>query len=225
MGRINKGLLLVQPARLSRSWMTTMPFEEALFDLLQVEGLSARTFENGPALLADEAIMAFDCVITDVRMPGIDGLELQRRLRARDVTVPMIFITSSVQETTRRHAMTGGAAAWFTKPVTDELLLNALRTALKERGTIPGAGLTWRALRRHRYRRCRRWADRTIRGCRTIGRPGGHSTYPTRERRSHPSLPGPYRPTGSKRSSAGSGLPMSTRTPRIWSDPMPPGGA
>lgn len=103
---------------------------EALFDLLQVEGLSARTFANGAALLADEAADTFDCIVTDVRMPKINGLELQRRLRARGSSVPIIFITSSVEDTTRVQALLAGAAAWFTKPVADDALLDALWTAL-----------------------------------------------------------------------------------------------
>lgn len=103
---------------------------EALFDLLQVEGLAARTFESGEALLADAAAGSFDCVITDVRMGEIDGLELQQRLRARGASVPVIFITSSVEDATRAQALSDGAAAWFTKPVADEELLGALRGAL-----------------------------------------------------------------------------------------------
>ena len=106
---------------------------EALFDLLQVEGLAARTFEGGAVFLADEAADGFDCVITDVRMPEIDGLELQRRLRARGSSMPVIFITSSMDEATRARARRGGAAAWFTKPVADEELLDALRAALGAR--------------------------------------------------------------------------------------------
>lgn len=102
---------------------------EALFDLLQVEGLSARTFENGAALLDDRAADRFDCIITDVRMAEVDGLELQQRLRARGSNVPVIFITSSVEDSTRIRAMRNGAAAWFTKPVADEALLRALRLA------------------------------------------------------------------------------------------------
>lgn len=102
---------------------------EALFDLLQVEGLSARTFENGAALLDDPVADRFDCIITDVRMAEVDGLELQQRLRTRGSNVPVIFITSSVEDSTRIRAMRDGAAAWFTKPVADEALLQAIRVA------------------------------------------------------------------------------------------------
>lgn len=103
---------------------------EALFDLLQVEGLSARMFANGAAFLADAAADRFDCVVTDVRMPEVDGLELQRRLRAGGSSMPVIFLTSSVEETTRTRALEEGAAAWLSKPVADKALLHALRAAL-----------------------------------------------------------------------------------------------
>lgn len=106
---------------------------EALFDLLQVEGLAARTFRSGEALLADATADGFDCIITDVRMAAIDGLELQWRLRVQGSSVPVIFITSSVEDATRTRALSDGAAAWFTKPVADKELLEALRAALNAR--------------------------------------------------------------------------------------------
>jgi FixJ family two-component response regulator len=107
---------------------------EALFDLLQVERLAARTFENSEAFLADPAADGFDCIITDVRMAAIDGLELQRRLRERGSDVPVIFITSSVEDVTRARALAEGAAAWFTKPVADAALLDALQSILDGKG-------------------------------------------------------------------------------------------
>jgi FixJ family two-component response regulator len=103
---------------------------EALFDLLQVEGLSARMFPGAAAFLADADAGDFACIITDVRMPEIDGLELQRRLRARGSSVPVVFITSSSEEVTRARALQDGALAWFAKPVDHQALLHTLRTAL-----------------------------------------------------------------------------------------------
>lgn len=103
---------------------------EALCDLLQVEGLSARGFGNAAAFLAEEGISDFDCLITDVRMPEIDGLELQRRLRAQGSALPVIFITSYDDAGTRRRAFEGAATAFFAKPVDDEALLRTLRALL-----------------------------------------------------------------------------------------------
>ncbi|UIJ45532.1 response regulator [Sphingomonas cannabina] len=103
---------------------------EALFDFLQVEGLAACTFDCAAAFFTDMAVWGFDCVITDVRMPEIDGPELQRRLRAYGSSMPVIFITSSTEEATRARALREGATAWFTKPVDNEALLHTLRTVL-----------------------------------------------------------------------------------------------
>lgn len=106
---------------------------EALCDLLQVEGLTARPYESGAAFLADERANDCDCLVTDVRMPEIDGLELQHRLRMRGSTLPVIFITSSDDRQARARALECGAVTWFTKPVADQALLGALRTALDGR--------------------------------------------------------------------------------------------
>jgi FixJ family two-component response regulator len=106
---------------------------EALFDLLQVEGLSARTFGDAGTFLASVANDAFDCIITDVRMPGIDGLELQRRLRARGLSIPVIFVTSAEDETSRAQAMADGATAYFTKPLANADLVHQLSLALRWR--------------------------------------------------------------------------------------------
>ena len=117
---------------------------EAMFDLLQVEGLTARMFDDAAAFLAHALAGDFACVITDVHMPKIDGLELQRRLRAGGSVIPMIFITSSMGEATRRCALQEGAAGWFTKPFDNEALLDALHAALSDLADRrrPSGGLT-----------------------------------------------------------------------------------
>lgn len=112
---------------------------EALFDLLQVEGLPAATFAGAALFLADPKSGGFDCLITDVRMPEIDGIELQRQLRARGSSMPVIFVTSLMDEATRAQALRDGAIAWFTKPVADEALLRVLRGALARNGGPEGA--------------------------------------------------------------------------------------
>lgn len=112
---------------------------EALADLLQVEGYPARTFEDGPSLLADAALDEVACVITDVRMPGMDGLELQSRLRTRSPALPIIFITSSADEKLHARAMADGALAWLSKPVSDAELLACLRSAPDEAGSASDA--------------------------------------------------------------------------------------
>ncbi len=103
---------------------------DALCDLLQVEGLEGRPFAHGAAFLADETAHECDCLVTDVRMPGIDGMELHYRLRMLGSPMPVIFITSSDDPAARALALQRGAVAWFTKPVADEALLTALWAAL-----------------------------------------------------------------------------------------------
>lgn len=110
---------------------------DALAELLQVEGLSTKTFASARAFLAATEICAFDGLITDVRMPEIDGLQLQRNLRERGLVVPMIFVTASPDDAARARALGDGALGWFAKPVSDNSLLHAVRALL---GQPPAAG-------------------------------------------------------------------------------------
>jgi FixJ family two-component response regulator len=103
---------------------------EALFDLLQVEGIAARSFEGAARFLAAAEEEDFACLITDVRMPDMDGLELQRRLKARGSKVPVIFITSAADAATHMRAMGCGALAFFTKPLDNDAVLRTLRSLL-----------------------------------------------------------------------------------------------
>ncbi len=73
---------------------------------------------------------ATDCLILDVRMPGMNGLELQRRLAASHPEMPIIFITSHADEELRSRALNDGAVDYLLKPFSEEPLLNAVHTAL-----------------------------------------------------------------------------------------------
>lgn len=103
---------------------------DALLDLLFVEGMAGQTFASATALLDAYQPGRFGVIITDVRMAGIDGLEMQRRLRALGSDVPVIVLTSSTDEETRERAVRDGAFGYVTKPVADEVLLTLLRGAL-----------------------------------------------------------------------------------------------
>lgn len=103
---------------------------EALCDLLLAMGLAACEFAGAAELLAAFAPGRFDLVITDIRMPGLDGLELQRRLRAHDPSVPVIVMTSSTDEAIHARALAGGALACLAKPVAEDELLRHVRAAL-----------------------------------------------------------------------------------------------
>lgn len=108
---------------------------DALCDLLQVEGLSTRSFASAAAFLAGDRRDDFACLITDVRMPGMDGLELQEMLRARGSSTPVIFLTSLTDEDARARALRDGARAWLTKPADDDKVLAAIQAALATHGT------------------------------------------------------------------------------------------
>ena len=103
---------------------------DALSDLLLVLDVACRTFDRAETLLAEYQPGAFDCVITDVRMPGITGLDLLRRLRGLDTPVPVIIVTSDTDPKTRSQALEGGAHAFLTKPLEHNALLRHLRSAL-----------------------------------------------------------------------------------------------
>jgi two-component system response regulator FixJ len=103
---------------------------EALSDLLEVAGFSARAFDGADAFLAEYGATPFDLLVTDIRMPGIDGIELQARLRALGSSLPVIFVTSASDAATQGRAQEGGAFAYLTKPISDEYLLSQIHAAL-----------------------------------------------------------------------------------------------
>ena len=111
---------------------------DALSDLLLAMGYTCHVFDRAEAFLAANATGRFDCLITDIRMPGISGLELLDRVKAAGSTMPVIVVTSVTDPSIRSRALTGGAHAYLAKPVTDDALLQSLRTALPGR-EIPRA--------------------------------------------------------------------------------------
>lgn len=113
---------------------------EALCDLMMVTGLGCNTFDSAPAFLDRDAANDFDCLITDVRMPGMSGLDLLERMRARGSDLPVIVLTSVLDSSTRAKAFELGAQAWLTKPVADDALLDQLRTAIGAEDWPDGPG-------------------------------------------------------------------------------------
>ena len=73
----------------------------------------------------------FECVILDVQMPGLNGLDVQERLQRGGNRLPIIFITAHDEVSVRERALAAGAVAFVRKPFNDELLIKTLRTALK----------------------------------------------------------------------------------------------
>jgi FixJ family two-component response regulator len=103
---------------------------ESLGGLFRSVGFAAQGFASAAALLHSDDLPRTDCVILDVRMPGMGGLELQRRLVASHPNIPVIFMTAHDDARTRSQALSGGAAGYLIKPFSEEALLDAVRVAL-----------------------------------------------------------------------------------------------
>jgi FixJ family two-component response regulator len=93
-------------------------------------GLSVATYSSGEEFLASSIPDVSGCVVTDVRMPGLSGLELQKEMSAREITFPIIFITGHGDIAMSVQAMKAGATEFLTKPFRDQDLLDAIREAI-----------------------------------------------------------------------------------------------
>ncbi len=105
---------------------------DALVFLLSTEDIVARGYDSGAAFLL-VAREARGCIVTDVRMPDMDGLELTRRLKAMAVNLPIIIITGHADVPLAVEAMKGGVADFIEKPFDDDAILDAVRRALATR--------------------------------------------------------------------------------------------
>ncbi|MBW8269484.1 response regulator transcription factor [Caldovatus aquaticus] len=98
--------------------------------LFESAGLAVRTYETAEIFLGVATRLTAGCVLTDVRMPGMDGLALQRRLLELEVPLPVIVMTGHGDRPVAIQALAAGAAAFIEKPFDDEVLLAAVRAAL-----------------------------------------------------------------------------------------------
>jgi len=103
---------------------------EAIISLLESVGYAAAGFFSAQDFLNSPELRRTACLILDVRMPGMGGLELQRRLAAQKVHTPIIFITANEGLEISAEARGAGAVAFLRKPFSQESLLTALRSAL-----------------------------------------------------------------------------------------------
>jgi len=94
-------------------------------------GLDARAFASAEDFLNSGLLIQTGCLIADIRMPGMSGLELQHALNARDCRIPTIFITAHGDAKMRLQAMRAGAVEFLAKPFDDEVLLDSVRAALE----------------------------------------------------------------------------------------------
>jgi FixJ family two-component response regulator len=103
----------------------------AIQGLLKSVGLSARAYASGEEFLDSGLQHRIACLIADIRMPGMSGLELQARLKAERCLIPTIFITAHGDQEMRLQAMRAGAVEFLSKPFDDELLIDSVRAALE----------------------------------------------------------------------------------------------
>jgi FixJ family two-component response regulator len=103
----------------------------ALQGLLKSVGLSSQAFVSADEFLKSGQQHQTACLISDIRMPGISGLELQARLNAEHCRIPTIFITAHGDAQMRMRALRAGAVEFLAKPFDDEALIGTVRAALK----------------------------------------------------------------------------------------------
>jgi FixJ family two-component response regulator len=103
----------------------------AVQGLLKAVGRSAQTFSSAEEFLQSGQHRQTACLIADIRMPGMSGLELQSRLNAEQCRIPTIFITAHGDAKMRLRALRAGAVEFLAKPFDDEALLESVREALE----------------------------------------------------------------------------------------------
>jgi FixJ family two-component response regulator len=103
---------------------------ESLSSLLRSAGLKVQAFSSAQEFLASAPLAALSCLVLDVRLPGISGLDLQQELASKDIQIPIIFLTGHGDIPMSVRAIKAGAIEFLTKPFDDEYLLEAIRSAI-----------------------------------------------------------------------------------------------
>ena len=101
-----------------------------LEDLIASLGYKARCFESAEQFIESGELESASCVITDLHMPGLSGLDLQSRLRSEGYRTPIIFVTAYPSETHRSRAFEGGALGFLTKPYDEQSLVDCIKLAI-----------------------------------------------------------------------------------------------
>jgi len=120
---------------------------KGLARLLRSAGLTVETFGSAAEFLGRERNDSVGCIVLDVRMPGQDGMALQAYLAVRDVDLPIVFLTGHGDIPMTVEAMKNGAVDFLTKPVDEEVLLDAVRQALLRHRTAQSERLEVQVLR------------------------------------------------------------------------------
>jgi FixJ family two-component response regulator len=109
---------------------------EGLTDCLESAEYSVEAFDSAEKFLNSDAERRASCLIVDVQLPGLSGLELQGKLSAVGVSPPIIFVTAHSTDANRERAIRRGAAGFLSKPFRREELLSAITTAIHRRGNV-----------------------------------------------------------------------------------------
>src|SRR5216683_1624033 len=120
---------------------------ESLELLIRCAGWTAETFPSAQEFLARPRPRAPSCLVLDVTLPGLNGLDLQKRVAAERTDMPIIFITGHGDVPMTVQAMKAGAVEFLTKPFGDEVLLDAIRNAIERSRTALGRETELQALR------------------------------------------------------------------------------
>jgi CheY-like chemotaxis protein len=110
---------------------------ESASSLVRSLGYATATFASGKEFLESGCLSDTECLITDVRMPGMSGVDLQSRLIANGNRTPIIFVTASPDERTRERALGAGALGFLIKPINEESLIACLERATGTRNSGP----------------------------------------------------------------------------------------
>src|ERR1700733_7300600 len=105
---------------------------KAVRRLMKSFGFAVETFASAEEYLASDRLTKTSCLILDVHMPGMNGLELQNSLAASGFLIPIIFITAFADDGARARAIKAGAIGYLPKPFSDEELLNCIHVALRK---------------------------------------------------------------------------------------------
>lgn len=103
---------------------------QGLTRLLTSVGFAVNTFASAEEYLSSDQLGRADCLILDIRLSGMSGIELQRQLAANHSEVPTIFVTAHEEETERAQALAGNVGSVLIKPFSEDALLNAISKAL-----------------------------------------------------------------------------------------------
>ncbi len=102
----------------------------ALVRLVRSFGYEARGFESADAFVASDTVSSFSCVVTDIQMPGMSGIELAAWLSRRTPALPVIAITARAEKALEDSALANGAAAFLRKPIEGSRLLECIERAI-----------------------------------------------------------------------------------------------